>query len=336
MSDCCTPGVPTTSDGGIARRRFRPALAELTGDEFNDLNTALEPASERARHFAALWSEFSGRGDFVAALAAGLAAAACRSAVDGLHASWFMARKMYLAIGDFDEPPIVGFPFGQNDANETTAQVLDKLVADIAESDKETLKELVQALPRFGQRSIGERLRQLRECYEWSNPNGILHDHPASACEALFRALLVSPVVHAEVQDDLMEVRTLRREARRFRDKIRAFDEHMQSSAGGSDTGQFLPKFSPDECERFRDSLDSLCAGDVRTRHKHEHSDRVAIVRVIADHFRRFLNLTREKAAAAFRVEPWSTGIAALAHAALNRRVSTEDVRGALKDWSSD
>jgi hypothetical protein len=290
---------------------------------------------DRARQFDALWSAHTDRGDVVAALAAGIAAAGCRSAVHGLHESWFMRRKLELALGDFEEPPVSSYRADEWIRGETTGQTLDRQVADIAKSDDESLTKLVKALPRFGQRSIGERLKQLRDTPEWSNPTGILRNHPPAACAVLFRTLLLAPIVQAEAQDDLAEVGALRRDARRFRDKIRAFDQHMESSPNGG-TKRFLPNLSTDECEQFRDTLDALCAGDVRTRHTSEHSDRVAIVRAIADHFRRFVNVTREAASTAFRVAPWSTGIAALASAALNRQVSTEDVRGALKDWSSD
>lgn len=319
-------------EANVGRRRVRPKLAELTGDEFNELNATHEPALNPARQFDAFWLSGAERGDHVAALASGIAAAGCRAAVHGLHEAWFMHRKMMLALGDFDEPRTATHQDSSSRPGETAAQVLDRLVAQILETNDETTERLTRALPRFGQRSLRERLTQLRDCEEWLNPNGILHDHPAEGCAVLFRTLLLSPVVHAEIQDDLMEVRSLRRDARRFRDKIRAFDSHIQSGGGAP----FLPQLASDESERFRDALDTICAGDVRTRHKREGADRVAIVRAIADHFRRFLNVTREAAADMFRVDPWSTGFASLAHAALNREVSTEDVRGALKDWTSD
>jgi len=242
-----------------------------------------------------------------------------------------MHRKMMLAIDDFDEPA-AKYQFIESPPDQTTLQVLERLVETILDTNDEATERLTRALPRFGQRSLRERLVQLRECEEWLNPNGILHDHPAEGCAVLFRTLLLSPIVHAEIQDDLMEVRYLRRDARRFRDKIRAFDTHIQSRGGT----RFLPQLTHDESERFRDALDTVCAGDVRTRHKREGADRVAIVRAIADHFRRSLNITREAAVDLFWVDPWSTGFASLAHAALNREVLTEDVRGALKDWASD
>jgi hypothetical protein len=86
MSSDCTLGGSDASEATIARRRVRPALAELSGDEFNDLNSTLEPALDRARQFDALWSVHTDRGDVVAALAAGIAAAGCRSRIV-VHAS---------------------------------------------------------------------------------------------------------------------------------------------------------------------------------------------------------------------------------------------------------
>lgn len=347
MSSECTVGVSDEATSHDARcepndsieetpLRVRRSLAHLTGEELNDLNAKLAPALEREREFDAFWSTSSARGDVVAALAAGLAAAACRSAVHEVSSSWFAIRKITLAVEDFDAQPPSSNWADDAHSYETSEQALDRLVSEIAEQDEETLAPLVKTLGRFGMRTLDERLRQLRACPELSNPNGILRGHPPASLTALFRTLLISPVVHdEELQDDLSEISALRRDARHFRDKIHAFDEYFASKEENAPR-RFLPNVPADESERFRDSLDALCAGDVRTRHQHEHAGRIAIIRDVADHFRRFLNITRGSAAEMFRLEPWSAGIAALAHAGLNTLVTTEDVRGALKNWSSD
>jgi hypothetical protein len=305
---------------------------ELTTEDVNDLNSKIGPALDRSVHFDRLWAFFSERGDFVAAVTAGLAAAVCRLAMQDIQTSWNSVRAWTLALEDIDRP-LAASEVRTAGISETTEQALDRVVGEIEDQQWLSDQRLLRGSQRFGQHSVSERLRQLRACPEWSNPYGIFRGHPPAGCAILFRTLLVWPIVFAELQVDLTRIETLRHEARRFRRSLLAFDEFVEAT---STAGRYLPDVSATDSEAFRDTLDILCAKGARTRYQNEHSDRVALVRQIAGHFRRFLNVTHDEAARTFKVEPWSTGISALASAALNRRVSTEDVRGALKNWSSD
>ena len=314
----------------------RPA-AELNCDEFNDLNERLASALRRAHEFGALWSVWSDHGNVVAALSAGIAAAACRALVSQIHTAWFVIHRSTRLIAEIDEPFASTASVASPHHGETKEKALDRLVEEIAERDPETLAPLIETLPRRGIRSVRERLRQLRACPEWSDPTGILHDHSSEGCAALFRTLLVSPVVHLGVRDDLVHIVALRREARKFRDKVHSFDRAVgvKNEQPKDTRALWLPNLY-EKGEPFREYLDELCAGDVRTRHNNREAQRVAIIRAIAEHFQCYWGMSRKVATQTFRTEPWSTGIAALAHASLNRLVTTEDVRGALKNWSSD
>ncbi len=319
---------------------IRPGFGGLSVVELNDLNRRLAPALRRASHCDALWSVWSNDGDYVAAAAAGIAAAACRAAVKKIHTAWFAIRQTMLEVEGIDRPLV---PSGLVDyvrKGETSAQALDRLVAEIEETDVEALATAHKTLRTLRDRSVRERVRRIRACSEWSNPNGILHNHPPEACVILFRRLLVSPPVYMEVRGDLAKITIFRRETIAFREKVEAHEKDLRegTNAEGVTAHQrpTLSGLTREESEQFHDLLDSICAGDIRTRHGKKDSERIATVRLIAEHFRSFLNLSRTAATDLFGVEPWSTGIAELAHAALYFQVTSEEVRGALKNWASD
>ena len=318
----------------------RPSLGALSAEELNDLNSRLATALQREAEFDALWSAWSNNGDYVAATAAGLAAAACRGAVKEIHSAWFRMRQMAVAIEDIDRPLASTGAVDDLDESETNVQALDRLVAEFEDTDAETLASVQRTWRRLADWSLRERVKRIRRCSEWSNPTGILYNHPPSGCVALFRALLVSPPVYMEVRDDLAEIAGLRKEAITFRERIEAHEKKLREQAEGKRMQApqrfTLSGLTHEESEQFHDLLDSICAGDVRTRHGNKDSERISTVRLIAEHFRGFLDLSRTAAAELFKVEPWSTGIAALARASLGYKVTSEDVRGALKNWPSD
>lgn len=316
----------------------RPSLGALTGDQLNELNSQLRPALDRALHFDAQWSVWSARGDYVAALATGLAAAVCRSAVEVVRGARSRVREVALLMEDIDRPLASNDCVEDGDGDETSAEALDRLVTDIVGQHAETVTPLAKAVHRLGDKSIEERAKRIRACSEWSNPNGILCNHPPSACVELFCTLLVSPVVYMDGRDEIMAIARFRGEASAFRARIKAFEAESQARTKEVDAAfPFnLPGLSYEQTDQFRDWLDAVCAGDLRMRHGKKDSERVYTIRDIAEHFRCFLEIPRTTAREAFKVEPWSTGLAALARAALNYKVSTEDVRGALKNWGSD
>lgn len=345
------PPKPTTARADTVAATHVDTVAESSSsdagprsgpsaEELNDLNSKLAPALTRGDEFDALWSVWSERGDYVAATATSLAAAACRAAVDKIHAAWFMIRQMKLAIEDVDRPLVSTGTVDSLREGQTTAQALDRLVAEIAETDAETLASVERTFLQVGDRSVHERVKRLRGCSEWSNPKGILYNHPPSGCLALFHALLVSPPVYMEVRADLANIARFRREAIKFKETLEAHQKELQkhTDVGHVEAPQraTLSGLTLEESEQFRDLLDSICAGDVKTRHGNKDADRISTVRLIAEHFRMHSNLSRTVAAGWFKTEPWSTGFAVLACAALGYKVSTEEVRGALKNWASD
>lgn|GEM_PF-3153866 len=152
----------------------------------------------------------------------------------------------------------------------------------------------------------------------------------------LFRKLLVSPPVYMDVKSDLANLAIFRREAMAFREKVEAHEKELRD---GVDTRRVeaprrpaLSGLTHEESEQFRNLLDSICAGDVRTRHGKQRAERIATIRLIAEHFRTLVNLSWTAATDLFKVEPWSTGIAELAHAATDYHVTVDDVRGAFKN----
>ena len=310
-----------------------------SASELNDLNSRLAPALSRADEFDALWSVWGENGDYVAATAAGLAAAACRAVVNDIHAAWFALRRNMQMIDGIDLPLV---PKRANSPlkKESTARALNRVVAEIKKSDKNLLASVRRTMRRLGDEGLRERAIRIRKCPEWSNRNGILHNHPPEACVILFHKLLVSPPVYMEVRGDLAKIATFRRDAIAFREKVEAHEKELReaidSERAEASRRPTLSGLTGEENEQFHDLLDSICAGDIRTRHGNKDSERIATVRLIAEHFRSFLKLSRAAATELFNVEPWSTGIAELAHAALYFQVTSEDVRGALKNWASD
>lgn len=318
----------------------RPSLGALSSDEQDDLNSKLAPALRKASHFDALWSAWGESDDYVAATAAGIAAAAARAAVQNIHAAWFAIRRATLEIEGIDHPlpPPASVDYVRE--GETRDEALDRLATEIKESDAETLASLQETLRRWRGETVDERVNRIRRCPEWSNPRGILHNHPLSACVVLFRALVVSPPVYMDVRGELSRFVGFRRNAIEFRQKVETLEQDLRADWDGLNVEDrrrlTFPGLTPAESEQFRDSLDAICAGDVRTRHGKDDADRVSTVRLIAEHFRCFLDLSRTAAAEKFGAAPWSSGIAALARAALGYNVGTDEVRGALKNWASD
>ncbi len=209
-----SPGIP-------------PPFGGLSAEELNDLNSRLAPVTLRAAHYDALWSVWSNNGDYVAAMAAGLAAAACRVAVKKIHAAWIAIRKTTQEVEGIDLPfvPVGSVEYVRE--GETSAQALDRLVDEIEKTDAGTLATAQRTLRTLRERSVSERIRRLRACSEWSYPNGILHNHPPEACVILFHKLLASPPVYMEARNVLAKITIFRREAIAFREKVEAHEKEL-------------------------------------------------------------------------------------------------------------
>lgn len=315
-------------------------LGGLSAEELNDLNSRLAPALQCGDEFDALWSVWSQGGDYVAATAAGLAAAACRFLINEIHAAWYELRACSQTVEAAHLPFAPLNTGAKTGKKETRAQALNRVVTEIKAHDEEILLSVRRTMRQFGDEGAYERAVRIRSCPEWKNRKGILRDHPTEACVLLFRKLLVAPPVYMEVRDDLSKISVFRRQAIAFRQKV--LDHEKELGAGettDSGTGsqrRTLSGLSHEENRLFHELLDTICAGDIRTRHGNKDSERISTIRLIAEHFRSYLNLSKAAATDLFGVEPWSSGIANLAHAALYFQVTTEDVRGALKNWASD
>lgn len=332
-----------TGTSGVSERGAHAAYMSFVGlsaEEMNDLNSRLAPALANAVEFDALWSVWSHNGDYVAATAVGLAAAACRSLVSEIHAARYALRTStrLVEVGHLPLTPMRARK--RTLKKETREQALDRVVSEIEGHDDEDLLSMRRTMRQFGDEGPFERAVRIRECTEWENGEGILSDHPTEGCVLLFGKLLVAPPVYMEVRKDLTKIAVFRRQAIAFRQKVL---DHERELAAGEETDsgprserRTLSGLSVEENQQFHELLDEICAGDIRARHGHKDSERVSTIRMIADHFRSYLNLSKAAATDQFGVDPWSSGIANLAHAALYYQVTTEDVRGALKNWASD
>lgn len=319
--------------GGTVAAQRREKSPEQRQAESDEYWSKVSPAKNHALVAEHRWLAAVRDGDACRRLIDGIASAAALKAAFDARAAVLLSQRIRAeaawAVENFERPLAdllsrEGEPNAEptsSPAEETRKQALVNYVAAVKASGKEALAQLNEELQPDD--DVAGRLERLLGCAEWWEKRGVLCDLSPSECVELFRKLLVTTAVYDRSRDALAKIVVLRKSGR-------AIQRAIQSLG-------YIVGLSQEQSDAFAVLLEILAPdGETEQRHhKKPNAVRVftidLIVSALLPHWK-----TKSSAIRMFEKEPRSTGIAALATAALNKTVTSGHVRDALKRWKRD